>query len=227
MGLNYPIPTFPEYLSSQIPESCQSWAQVPTRLDKLSHPGGDMCTKSKESWTWLVSILQFWGDEASITDGIVYGGRECPISTLAEYILNTINPRFEPRSQIIWVDVVMWTAWLSKRLHGITAGQEKTVRHQALPVAGMSSELKVTLERWYSEHILNALLGRDKVPTEKPSTPSPKGAKPLSPTSLIGKSWMRRLAEDMPEEVNPGTRVDPHGAKRSRPQHRAPVSNSE
>ena len=59
----------------------------------------------------------------------------------------------------------------------MTAGQEKTVRRQALPVPGESSELEITLERRYSEHILNASLGRGKAATGKPSTPGPK---PLS-----------------------------------------------
>ena len=124
-----------------------------------------------------MSVLQFWGDEASITDGVVYGGRERPISTLAEYVLNTVNPGFEPGSQITWDDVVIRTPWLSKQLHGMTAGQEKTIWCQALPVASVSSELEVALERQYLEHILNAPLGRGKAPTEKPGTPSPKGPK--------------------------------------------------
>ena len=180
-GFNYPIPTFPQYRFSQLPKSCQGRAQVPARPDHLSHPGGDVRAKSRESWIWLVAVLQFWGDEASIADGVVYRGRERPVSSLAEYGLNTVNPGFEPRSQITWDDVVIHTPWLSKQLNGMTAGQEKTVRCQALPVPGVSSELEVALERRYSEHILSAPLGRGKMATEKPKTPGPKGAKPLPP----------------------------------------------
>ena len=44
----------------------------------------------------MVAVLQFWGDEASSADGIVYGGCEHPISALAEYVLNTINPGLDP-----------------------------------------------------------------------------------------------------------------------------------
>ena len=113
-GLNYPIPAFPQYLFSQLPESCQGRAQAPTRPDQLNLPGGDVCNKSRESWTWLVAVLQFWGHEASIADGIVYGGRECPISTLAEYVLNTINLGLEPKCRITWDDIVIRTPWLSK-----------------------------------------------------------------------------------------------------------------
>ena len=35
-----------------------------------------------EEIKWMVAVLQFWGDEASSADGIVYGGRERPVSTL-------------------------------------------------------------------------------------------------------------------------------------------------
>ena len=59
----------------------------------------------------MVAVLQFWGDEASTADGIVYGGQECPMSTLAEYVLNTVNPGLEPGSKVRWDDVVTRTPW--------------------------------------------------------------------------------------------------------------------
>ena len=99
----------------------------------------------------MVAALQFWGDEVSSTDGIVYGHCECPVSTLAEYVLNTINPGLDPGSKITWDDVVIRTPWLTKRLHGMMATQEMMVRRQALPVQGESSELEVVLEKRYSE----------------------------------------------------------------------------
>ena len=102
-----------------------------------------MRDKCREAWKWLVAVLQFWGDEASSADGIIYGGHKCPISALAEYILKTINPGLEPRSKVIWDDVVTRMPWMAKRLHGMTAAQEKTVRCQALPVPGVSSELEL------------------------------------------------------------------------------------
>ena len=220
-GLNYPIPTFPQYLFSQLPESCQGRAQVSTKPDQLSHPRGDVRNKSRECWTWLIAVLQFWGDEASIANGIVYGYRERPVSTLAEYVLNTINPDFEPGCQITWDDVVIWTPWLSKRLHGMTAGQEKTVRHQALRAPGVSSELEVALEGRYSEHILNGSLGRGKA--GEAQHPQPQTTL-LTPR--INQSQTRRCIEATLEEVNPGTGMDPCGAKRSGPRHRAAISNT-
>ena len=41
------------------------------------------------------------------TDGVVYRGRECPVSALAEYVLNTINPGLDPGSKVSWDDVVI------------------------------------------------------------------------------------------------------------------------
>ena len=63
---------------------------------------------------------------------------------------------------------------MAKRLHGMMAAQEKTVRHQALPVPGVSSELEIALERRYSEHVLSSALGRGKLIVENPTTPGPK-----------------------------------------------------
>ena len=102
----------------------------------------------------MVAVLQFWGDEASTADGIIYGGCIRPVSALAEYILNTINPGLDSGSKITWDDVVTLTPWMAKRLQGMTAAQELTVRHQALPVPGESSELEVVLEKRYSEQVL-------------------------------------------------------------------------
>ena len=62
---------------------------------------------------------------------------------------------------------------MAKRLHGMTAAQEKTVRHQALPVPGVSLELEIALERRYSEHILSSV-GRGKLAIENPTATGPK-----------------------------------------------------
>ena len=53
------------------------------------------------------------------------------------------------------------------------ATQETTVKCQALPVRGQSSELEVILERRYSEQILCSK-GRGKLIVEKPTAPSQK-----------------------------------------------------
>ena len=95
-GLRYPIPTFPPYLFTPLPESRQLGAQVPVKPSQLGGPGGDVRHRCRESWKWLVTVLQFWTDEATVADGAVYGGRVRPASALAEYVMNTVNPVWNP-----------------------------------------------------------------------------------------------------------------------------------
>ena len=151
-GLKYPIPTIPPYLFTTLPESRQSGAQVLVKPSQLGGPGGDVRHRSWESWKWLVTVLQFWTDEATVADGTVYGGRVRPASALAEYVMDTVNPGLEPGSKVSWEDVITRTPWMSKRLHGMTTGQEQTVRRQALPMPSESSELEVLSEKLYTEY---------------------------------------------------------------------------
>ena len=91
-GLKYPIPTFPPYLFMPLPESRQVGAQVPVKPSRLGDTGGDVRHHCRECWKWLVMVLQFWTDEAAVANGTVYGGCVCPVSALAEYVMNTVNP---------------------------------------------------------------------------------------------------------------------------------------
>ena len=173
VGFKYPIPMFPQFLFTPLLESHQGGAQVPVKPSQVNAPGGDVRLRSREAWKWMVAVLQFWGDEASSASSIVYGGHECPISALAEYFLNTINPGLDPRSKITWDDVVIRTPWMTKWLHGMTASQEMMVRCQALPVQGESLELEVVLEKRYSEQLLRSK-GRGKLIVENPTVPGHK-----------------------------------------------------
>ena len=109
VGFRYPIPMFLQFLFTPLPDSHQGRAQVPVKPSQVNTPGGDVRARSREAWKWMVAVLQFWGDEASSANGIIYGGCECPVSALAEYVLNTINPGLDPRSKITWDDVVIQT----------------------------------------------------------------------------------------------------------------------
>ena len=151
-GLRYPIPTFPPYLFMPLPESHQEGAQVPVKPSHLGGPGGDVRHRCWESWKWLVTVLQFLMDEATVANGAVYGGRVRPASALAEYMMNTVNPGLEPGSKVSWEDVITRMPWMSKRLHGMTAGQEQTVRHKALPIPNESSELEVLSKKLHAEY---------------------------------------------------------------------------
>ena len=78
VGFRYPIPTFPQFLFTPVPESHQGGSQVPAKPSQVHTPGGDVRQRSREAWKWMVVILQFWGDEASTADGIVYGDVNVP-----------------------------------------------------------------------------------------------------------------------------------------------------
>ena len=65
---------------------------------------------------------------------------------------------------------------MAKRLHSMTVTQEMTVRCQALPVQGESSELEVVLEKRYSKQLLCSK-GRGKLIAENPTAP---GHKPIT-----------------------------------------------
>ena len=188
VGFRFPIPMFPQFLFTPVTNSHQGGAQVPVKPSHLQNPGGDVHLRSREAWKWMVAVLQFWGDEVSTADGIVYGGCEHPISALAEYVLNTINPGLDPGSKITWDDVVTRTPWMTKRLHSMTAAQEMTVKCQALPVPGESSELEVVLEKRYSKELLHSK-GRGKLVAEKPTAP---GHKPITSTPRIDQNRARR-----------------------------------
>ena len=60
---------------------------------QLGGPRGDVRHCCRESWKWLVKVLQFWMDEETVTDGTVYRGRVRLESSLAEYVM----------TQLIWV----------------------------------------------------------------------------------------------------------------------------
>ena len=72
---------------------------------------------------------------------------------------------------------------MAKQLKGMMAAQEMTVRRQALPVPGESSELEVVLKKVYSEQLLHPK-GRGKLMAENPTSPSHK---PLPPPPGLTK----------------------------------------
>ena len=85
--------------------------------------------------------------------------------------MDTVNPGLEPGSKVSWEDVITRTPWMSKRLHGMTTGQEQTVRRQALPMPGESSELEVLSEKLYTEYCKKLpSTGRGKSPLGRAGT---------------------------------------------------------
>ena len=74
VGFKYPIPAFPQFLLTPVPDSHQDGSQVPVKPSQVHTLGGDVRQRSREARKWMVAVLQFWGDKASTTNGIVYGG---------------------------------------------------------------------------------------------------------------------------------------------------------
>ena len=68
----------------------------------------------------MVSILQFWTDEELIKDGEIFGGWVHPVSALAEYVMETINPHLEETQKVTWEKVVHQTPWMKKQLVNTT-----------------------------------------------------------------------------------------------------------
>ena len=114
VGLQFPLPMFPHYLFNEFSRSRQGGGQVPTKPDYLTKARGDVWAKCSEGWIWMAAILQFWMDEASVADGELFGGQSCPISTLAEYVMNAVNPVLPPGYKVTWNHVITHTPWMKK-----------------------------------------------------------------------------------------------------------------
>ena len=72
----------------------------------------------------MVSILQFWTNEASIADGELFRGRTHLVSALAEYVMSTINPVLPLGCKVLWDHVITRTPWMRKCLFNLTSEEE-------------------------------------------------------------------------------------------------------
>ena len=165
--------------------------QVPNKPDYLFKPGGDVRGKCSEAWIWMVTILQFWTDEASIADGDLFGGRSHPVSTLAEYVMTTVNPILPPGYKVTWDHVITCTPWMKKRLFGLTSEEERRMHCQPIPVVGISSVLEVTMEKCYNECIMDTAAQQKK--KEQQEKPGPKSTPSSKPTLAKGKGYGKAL----------------------------------
>ena len=137
----------------------------------------------------MASILQFWTDEASIADGEFFRGQTWPISALAEYVMNTINPGLETGYKVTWDHIISRMHWMKKHLFNATSEEERQIQHQPIPVAGISSDLEVAMEKCYNEEVMNALAKKSKAPKKKPGTShSPASKSPRLKTLGRGES---------------------------------------
>ena len=107
---------------------------------------------------------------------------------------------------------------MAKQLHGMMATQEMTVRCQALPVQGESSELEVILEKRYSKQLLHSK-GREKLVAENPTVPGHKPVTSSTPRltkagwgdalklhlkrATWGEGWSVEMRDSGPSEGHP------------------------
>ena len=103
-------------------------------------------------------------DEASIADSELFGGWVCPVSALAEYMKGTINLGLEEGYKVTWEWVIHHTPWMKKHLFNATSEEAKKIWHQPIPVAGLSSDLEVAMERCYDQEVL--ILQKDNTDKE-------------------------------------------------------------
>ena len=174
LGFNYPVPMFPNYLFNRLAESCQVVGQPSLKLDSIQQLGGDVWGQCTEAWTLMASVLQFWTDEETIKDSALFGGCIHPVSTLVEYVVNTINPHLEEGYKVTWEEVVCRTPWIRKRLAGNNA-LVKQIWHQPIPLEGHSSELEIVMEEYYNLELL-----RLDTPLEGASKNKPGGSKTIT-----------------------------------------------
>ena len=193
VGLQFYLPMFPHYLFNEFAGSQQGGGQVPAKPDYLTKAGGDVQAKCSEGWIWMAVILQLWTDEASVTDGELFGGRTCLVSTLVEYVMNAVNPVLPLGYKVTWDHVITHTPWMKKRLFNFTSEEERKMRHQAIPVAGISSDLEVAMEMCYNQHIMDMAAQQKK--KEHQEKPGPKPTPSSKPTGVknIGRGETIKL----------------------------------
>ena len=100
-----------------------------------------------------------------------------PVSTLVEYVMNVVNPVLPPGYKLTWDHVINYTLWMKKRLFNFTTEEEQKMQHQAIPVAGILSDLEVAMEMCYNQHIMDMAAQQKKKEQEKlgqKTTPSSK-----------------------------------------------------
>ena len=122
-----------------------------------------------------------------------------PVSSLAEYVMSTINPTLPPGYKMMWDHIITCTLWMKKHLFNSTSEEERRMCRQPIPVAGISSNLEVAMEKCYNEHIMDMVAQeKKKALQEKPDTkPSPSfkpsGLKNMGHGETI-KIYLKKLA---------------------------------
>ena len=105
-----------------------------------------------------------------------------PVSALAEYIMNAVNPVLPPGYKVTWDHVITHTRWMKKQLFNFTSEEERKMHCQAIPVAGISSDPEVAMEMCYNQHIMDTATQQKK--KEQQEKPGQKAAPSSKPTGI-------------------------------------------
>ena len=219
-GFNYPIPMFPNYLFNRLTESRQIVRPSPMKLESIQDYGGDVRTQCTEAWTLMVSILQFWIDEETIKDGELFGSQIRPVSALAKYIMETINPHLEPDHKVTWEEVVHQTPWLRRHLVGSNSTEIKQICRQPIPVEGQSSELEIAMEECYNWELVWLEKPQEKVAKDKPGNSKTRlgrgqNLKIHLKRAMLGEGWSHVEQKDPGPDI--GKKYEPPWKEESPP----------
>ena len=69
------------------------------------------------------------------------------VSTLAEYVMSTINPTLPLGYKVMWDHIITCTPWMKKHLFNLTCEEEHQMCCQPILVVGISSDLEVAMEK--------------------------------------------------------------------------------
>ena len=102
----HPLPILPVYLFSSFVASRQTANSPLAKDDSIYSPMDDIRERFRRGWVLTAAVLQFWTDEQSILDGVINGGRVCPTSALARYVMDKLNPAVPEDLMITWDQIV-------------------------------------------------------------------------------------------------------------------------
>ena len=99
--------------------------------------------------------------------------------------MSTINPILPLGYKVSWDHIITLTLWMRKHLFNATSEEEQRICRQPIPVAGISSELEVAMEKCYNEHMMDtATQEKKKALQEKLGTKEKQGvSSSLAPQS--------------------------------------------
>ena len=108
---NSPVPDIPAFLQSPFVAGGTP-ARNPLPTDPaVSGRDIDVRTKSQLTWVYFCALLQSWTDEASVSEGMLYGGKRRPTNPLIGRIRAVINPFTGEHFAVTWESIEASTSW--------------------------------------------------------------------------------------------------------------------